>query len=360
MTGAVPDGLGVWISSTDVARLFSRVNVYYPAAYGRSLVPDPRLLPRQGLATALARAALSAPPQWLRPAIATSLPTGTALAVDAVPVRDGEADVALSSRASAADNPARAALWASVTATVMQAPEVRSVSVRVGGARLETDNLPAQVSDASQVGYSITADSLDEVISRSGAYLAWTHAQANDSVSGTDARAAQGRPLLPAVPADWSLLAAGQGGRQIAAISKDRTSVRRWLNGTDVTVPDLGNQLVRPAFDSSGWLWVAGRTSSASTPSSQASRSKRTGDTSSAALWALDTTSTSPTSTTPAPTSSSYPTSPMSSPPMTDPRPSPACRPGSSAVACSPGTARRWSRPTRSSRHDEGGPATSR
>ncbi|EFP58699.1 hypothetical protein HMPREF0321_2514, partial [Dermacoccus sp. Ellin185] len=78
----VPDGPGVWISSTDVARLFSRVNVYYPAAYGRSLVPDPRLLPRQGLATALARAALSAPPQWLRPAIATSLPTGTALAVD--------------------------------------------------------------------------------------------------------------------------------------------------------------------------------------------------------------------------------------------------------------------------------------
>lgn len=293
----VPDGLGVWISSTDVARLFSRVNVYYPAAYGRSLVPDPRLLPRQGLATALARAALSAPPQWLRPAIATSLPTGTALAVDAVPVRDGEADVALSSRASAADNPARAALWASVTATVMQAPEVRSVSVRVGGARLETDNLPAQVSDPSQVGYSITADSLDEVISRSGAYLAWTHARANDSVSGTDARAAQGRPVLPAVPADWSLLAAGQGGRQIAAISKDRTSVRRWLNGTDVTVPDLGNQLVRPAFDSSGWLWVAGRTSSASTPSSQASRSKRTGDTSSAALWALDTTSTSPTRT---------------------------------------------------------------
>ena len=72
--------------------------------------------------------------------------------------------------------------------------------------------------------------------------------------------------MLPAVPADWSLLAAGQGGRQIAAISKDRTSVRRWLNGTDVTVPDLGNQLVRPAFDSSGWLWVAGRTSSASTP----------------------------------------------------------------------------------------------
>lgn len=286
----VPDDLGVWISGSDIDRLFARVNVYYPPAYGRSLVPDPRLLPRQGLATALARAALSTPPAWLRPAVDDAVPTGTSLAVDAVPVRDGAADVTLTSQVSAADNPGRAALWASMAATLMQAPEVRSVSLRVGGARLETDNLPAQVTDPGQIGYTLAAGSIDELVSRSGTYLAWTSAQAAEAVSGTSAGAAQGRPKLPAVPAEWSLLAVGQGGRQVAAVSNDRTAVRRWVNGIDVTVDDLGTHLIRPAFDSAGWLWVAGtQVSPASTAGGAAPAASATG-----ALWVLDTSSSSP------------------------------------------------------------------
>lgn len=285
--GGVPADLGVWISDADVPRLFRQADVYYAPAHGRTLIADPRWLPRQGMATALARAALSPPPAWLRPAVRQDTPGGSRLAVDAVPVKDGVAQVDLTKGAAASDNPARTALWAAMTATVVQAPDVRSLELTVASSRLEAENLPAVVSDVSDLGYAQPAQGLDAVISRSGSYLAWTHALASDAVSGTDKKVGKGRATLPAVPSSWSLLAAGQGGRQIAAVSKDRTSVRRWLNGTDVTVDSLGTDLVRPAFDAGGWLWCAGRAFS----NAQGPADPGAGDVGTArgSIWALDT-----------------------------------------------------------------------
>lgn len=279
----VPADLGVWMSEADVSRLYTRANVYYPPRHGRVLIADPRMLPRQGFATALARAALSEPPGWLAPAVADAAPRGTALAVDAVPVNQGTARVDLTSRASAADNAQRTALWAAMTATVVQAPEVGTVNVTVGPARLEAENLPDQVNDVSSIGYRLPNGAVNTVISRSGTYLAWTRAGSADAVAGTDAAAAKGRPSLPAVSTNWTLLAAGQGGRQIAAVSKDRTSVRRWVNGSDVTVDSLGTDLVRPVFDNGGWLWCAGHAFSNGNPGSE-----RAGELK-GSVWAIDT-----------------------------------------------------------------------
>lgn len=254
----IPRELGLWVSDDDVSRLYIRRSIYYPAAVGQNLVADPRWLPRQGLATALARAALSEPPSWLAPAASRPFPDGTALSVDAVPVADGVAQVDLTTPAGKADNAQRAAMWASMIATLEQAPEVRTLNLTVGSSRLETENLPNVVSSPDDVGYDAPTSAVPAVISRAGTYLAWTSPDASDAASGQDAGIAAGRPKLPTVPPQWTLLAAGQGGRQIAALSQDRTSVRRWLNGTDITVPDVGHDLLRPMFDARGWLWTAG------------------------------------------------------------------------------------------------------
>lgn len=283
----LPPKLGVWMSDSDVNRLFTKANVYYPARHGRVLIADPRVLPRQGLATALARASLSKPPAWLEPAVDQTAPDGTRLAVDAVPVTEGTAQVDLSRQASGADNAQRTALWAAMTATLLQAPEVGTLNLTVGSSRLEAENLPSEIDDVSDVGYRLPAGGVDNVISRSGTYLAWTQASANDAVSGTTKAAARGRPSLPAVDANWTLLAAGQGGRQIAAVSKDRTSIRRWVNGSAVTLDSLGTDLVRPAFDSSGWLWTAGHAFSNSDSGSSESKEKAP------SIWAVDTSASS-------------------------------------------------------------------
>ncbi|RYI22659.1 hypothetical protein EVU97_06585 [Dermacoccus sp. 147Ba] len=279
----LPPNLGVWMSDSDVTRLFTNANVYYPARHGRVLIADPRVLPRQGLATALARASLSAPPAWLEPAVEQSAPDGTRLAVDAVPVREGTAQVDLSKQASGADNAQRTALWAAMTATLLQAPEVGTLNLTVGATRLEAENLPSTVDEVSDVGYRLPTGGVDTVISRSGTYLAWTQASANDAVSGTTKAAARGRPSLPAVEANWTFLAAGQGGRQIAAVSKDRTSIRRWVNGSAVTLDSLGTDLVRPAFDASGWLWTAGHAFSNAESGRSDSKVRD------ASVWAVDT-----------------------------------------------------------------------
>lgn len=283
----LPPNLGVWMSDSDVNRLFTKANVYYPAQHGRVLIADPRVLPRQGLATALARASLSKPPDWLEPAVDQTAPEGTRLAVDAVPVTEGTAQVDLSRQASGADNAQRTALWAAMTATLLQAPEVGTLNLTVGSSRLEAENLPNEVDDVSDVGYRLPTGGVDNVISRSGTYLAWTQASANDAVTGTTKAAARGRPSLPAVDANWTLLAAGQGGRQIAAVSKDRTSVRRWVNGSAVTLDSLGTDLVRPAFDGSGWLWTAGHGFSNANSGSSESKEKA------ASIWAVDTSASS-------------------------------------------------------------------
>ena len=49
-------------------------------------------------------------------------------------------------QASGADNAQRTALWAAMTATLLQAPEVGTLNLTVGATRLEAENLPSKES----------------------------------------------------------------------------------------------------------------------------------------------------------------------------------------------------------------------
>ena len=130
---------GLLLSRSDVDRAFRAFEVYFLDPTFTTLVPDPRYFPVDGPtpATALTRALLSGPTEWLAPAVRTGFPDGTALAVDAVPVVDGVARVDLDPQVRLADEDTRRAFSAQLIWTLGQVPGVRFLDLNAGGQVLD-------------------------------------------------------------------------------------------------------------------------------------------------------------------------------------------------------------------------------
>jgi len=116
-------GFGLWLSATDLDRIYQPFTIAYVSTASRTIVGDRRWFPiTSGLATTLARAQLAPVPSYLSGAVQTGVPAGTALAVDAVPIQSGLAVVDLSAAALSADPDLRRAMWAQFVTTLMQVP----------------------------------------------------------------------------------------------------------------------------------------------------------------------------------------------------------------------------------------------
>jgi hypothetical protein len=135
---------GLLLSRSDVERAFRSYEVYFLDPTFTALVPDPRYFPVDGPtpATALTRALVQGPTEWLAPAVRTGFPDGTALAVDAVPVVDGIARVDLDPQVRLADESTRRAISAQLTWTLRQAPGVRFLDLNAGGQVLSVIGIP--------------------------------------------------------------------------------------------------------------------------------------------------------------------------------------------------------------------------
>ncbi|MEY4171232.1 MAG: hypothetical protein RLZ94_2305, partial [Actinomycetota bacterium] len=135
---------GLLLSRSDVDRAFRAFEVYFLDPTFTTLVPDPRYFPVDGPtpATALTRALLSGPTEWLAPAVRTGFPDGTALAVNAVPVVDGVARVDLDPQVRLADEDTRRAFSAQLTWTLGQVPGVRFLDLNAGGQVLDVAGAP--------------------------------------------------------------------------------------------------------------------------------------------------------------------------------------------------------------------------
>jgi hypothetical protein len=135
---------GLLLSRSDVDRAFRAFEVYFLDPTFTTLVPDPRYFPVDGPtpATALTRALLSGPTEWLAPAVRTGFPDGTALAVNAVPVVDGVARVDLDPQVRLADEDTRRAFSAQLTWTLRQVPGVRFLDLNAGGQVLDVAGTP--------------------------------------------------------------------------------------------------------------------------------------------------------------------------------------------------------------------------
>jgi hypothetical protein len=135
---------GLLLARSDVERAFRAFEVYFLDPTFSTLVPDPRYFPVDGPtpATALTRALLRGPTEWLAPAVRTGFPDGTTLAVDAVPVVDGIARVDLDPQIRLADAQTRRAFSAQLAWTLRQVPGVRFLDLNAGGQVLDVGSTP--------------------------------------------------------------------------------------------------------------------------------------------------------------------------------------------------------------------------
>lgn len=135
---------GLLLSRSDVERAFRVYDVFFLDPSFTTLVPDPRYFPVDGPtpATAIARALVAGPTEWLAPAVRTGFPDGSTLAVDAVPVVEGEARVDLDPQVRFADAETRQAFSAQLVWSLRQVPGVRFLNLNAGGQTLDVPGAP--------------------------------------------------------------------------------------------------------------------------------------------------------------------------------------------------------------------------
>jgi predicted small secreted protein len=255
-------GFGLWLDTDQFSRTYANRFVYYVTPNGRDLVPDSRWFPiGSRLATTLARAQLSAVPDYLARAVTTGVPPGTRLAVNAVPVENGNAVVALSSQALSAGPDARTAMWAQLTKTLAQVSSVTSVSLAVDSTPLELPGGVTSVQSSVELGYDVVPQvPVDTALLRHGDTLSRI-----DPRFVPDVQAAKRPDLKPKdgdvarIPTPWRNLALSVDGKQVAAVSGNGDDLSLW-SATEPTksVAPFATSLTRPAYDADGYLWVSG------------------------------------------------------------------------------------------------------
>jgi hypothetical protein len=243
---------GLLLSRTDVERAFRVFEVYFLDPTFTTLVPDPRYFPVDGPtpATALTRALLRGPTEWLAPAVRTGFPDGTTLAVDAVPVVEGVARVDLDPQVRLADLQTRRAFSAQLAWTLRQVPGVRFLDLNAGGQVLDVAGIPNPQPMDAWPGYDPNA------MPGGDAALA---------VLGNRVIDLDRAPPLP-VPGAAGLgtppldgIAVSLGGDRVAGLDAD---ARLWLGtlaaGAPLVdaLPDAGQS--RPSFGRGEDAWVVG------------------------------------------------------------------------------------------------------
>ena len=257
-------GLGLWLSASDLDRIYRPFTIaYFSRAGPPTIVGDRRWFPiAPGLATTLARAQLEPIPGYLTGAVQTGIPTGTTLAVDAVPIQSGRAVVDLTAAALLADPEQRRAMWAQFVTTLMQVESVTEVSLEVRGAGLDLPDVPDGVSTLTTLGYQPALPATAQAVLRVGAQLSRV---SPDRPPAQDLPRQASRSLagaaLPKIPPAWFSLALSWDGQEIAGVARgrgQRDELARWQGSRMLRPAEFASQLTKPSYDSLNGLWVAG------------------------------------------------------------------------------------------------------
>lgn len=132
-----PDGL--LLTRRDVSRAYRVLNLYYFEPELQKLVPDPVFIPvqaRANLPTALVRALLRGPTDWLGPAVRTMIPTQTRL-LGEVQVTAGTVTVNLGPSTKFTSPAMLARISAQLVWTLKQLPDMQQLELRIGGETVE-------------------------------------------------------------------------------------------------------------------------------------------------------------------------------------------------------------------------------
>lgn len=248
---SLPEDFGRWITTSDLGDLLKPYTIHYLAADRRALVPDRRWFPRDHLATRLARAQLADPPAYLGASVRNDIPRGSRLTADSVTVIDGTARVEITGRIPT-DKVQRENVWAQLVSTLLQAPNVQAVTVRVEDVTLELPGVDLPVSTLEQVGFPTTATvAPGRPLVRRGDSL---FLLPSTSVVDRDPK----KSGHVDIPADFRSLAMSADGTELAAVDPDGQGLSRFRGKTRYEMPFFGIGVGRPAYDARGYLWAGG------------------------------------------------------------------------------------------------------
>ena len=237
---------------------FVQLSLYFFDPSGRVLVPEPVFVPRGNqLATTLVRDLVAGPPPELTGVARSFLPPGVGEGLSVPVSADGTADIALT---SGPDEPgqqtaqALTLLTAQLGWTLRQDPTVTSIRLSIGGRVIQLPGGRSRfsVSDGPEydpAGYQTSAqmfglDDHGRLVSGQPPHLM--------PVAGPFGARAVG---LRAVAVDLD-------GERAAGVTTDGTEIRvsPVRNGSTVRTVATGADLLRPAWDVAGRLWVVDRT----------------------------------------------------------------------------------------------------
>jgi hypothetical protein len=255
---------GLWVSEVSFKFFYQSYDLYF-VGNNRSLVPDPIYLPAlsnpANVASALIKALLNGPSEWLKPAVSTTIPPNTSLSVDSVTITDGIAEVALGESILALPDAQRGLLAAQIAFTLKQVAGVKGVVIKV-------NQQPYRIPGADPNSQVISVDSipreLDPIPSVAGeqAYAVKNGAveQVTPSTDSPTSNPVPG-PLRQALyPID--AVAVSVTNTDLAVTTNSRTALRRAAmmpGGSTKNLLTGATELLRPQFSRYGEIWEVGK-----------------------------------------------------------------------------------------------------
>ncbi len=247
-----------------VFRSFYRAYQVYFVSNDKALVPDSIYLPTlpnpANVASALMKALLRGPSDWLKPAVSSAIPPETTLGVDSVTIIDGIAEVALSDVVLSLPDPRRSLMAAQIVYTLKQAVGVKGVRITVNQ---ESFRVPEGDRTTLIIAVEDIPTTLEPVPMGTGEPL---YAVAGDRVHLV--KAPDETPQLEALVGplgqrqfDIDSLAVSPTGTDVAVVTDGRTALRQAPTATG-DVRRLGSglrDLLRPQFTRYGEVWAIGR-----------------------------------------------------------------------------------------------------
>lgn len=220
--------------------IFNSYNLYFFDQAHQFLIPDLRWFPsKASTGTRLMNALLKGPSDWLAPAVATTLPEGTKLSIDAVTVQNGVALVDLTTEMLKANTNERQWAKAQIKATLDQLPQVDNVSISIERSLQEISDVSASQPTSTAYSPIGLVDGQLVHISSGGAA----------KISGTAAIVKKTAASDFAISADeQSLALLGPKGVWSASIGEV---------GAQPKLIDTRARLLTPAIDRQGYIWTA-------------------------------------------------------------------------------------------------------
>lgn len=256
---AFPEDFGLWLSDSVFDQQYRADTLNYITQQGNHFIPDVRWFPRdEGLPTSLARAQIGPVPDYLEGAAHTGISEDLDLVANVVPVdpATGVATVDLRGLPLGSSTVQQRELLAQFAATLRPAPGVSGVVIRSAGRTVEVEGIDLPVTDPEATGFTQAGWTVPYGLLRTNIALTPVsplHYQLEEDLSVDET-------ALPRVPIKWQDLAADPEVQEFAAVSTvTQDALWRWRDDTETTMEGIGKDLTAPAFDRSGGLWVAGR-----------------------------------------------------------------------------------------------------